>query len=519
MSLQVQSSQQPTSGRRTPQIYQNLPSTPSAGTPPTNGNSSAKSSSSKLSLKSGKQSPVVEVTATATAEPTTTAKDVPKTPNVMVAVTKLEKTPTSSSPKTTEKAKDEKDKTATNGSSNGTHGEKETNGKHEETAKAAGSETPKKEPVEKVVKDSPRASPRSTPQKQQPESIPVEQAKTPESAGKKTKESPAVAPALGKVDVTPKAPEKTAAEGDEMESLVVEPSEYEDSPMPPRTGGKTKLLKYSGAPPTRARISPFRVKETTANASTIVNLSTVSEGQDCASKDSSLDADSQQLPSLGVRPLRAISGRRGMRPITDIQFTYRKSTEMNDSASSLNVTVGSEIHNDSLRTPAPGSSRKRKAMTPESTSDALDVKEIVESPKRTRLDFSGFLGIVASPVTMLKNRLSRVRLQSSTPVAKRSFDEEDLTKCVQAEATTTTANISGEGAAKMDVDPAADATTTDDKIEDVEKAKADADAEEQTTDLPSEEEAAKKVDGSEDAAESPVEVKDVTNKRQFCVVM
>ncbi|EAT32952.1 AAEL014816-PA [Aedes aegypti] len=513
MSLQVQSSQQPTSGRRTPQIYQNLGSTTPATTPPTNGNSGK--SASKLSLKSGKQSPVV---VEHTTEPTT-PKDVHKTTtNVAVAVTKLEKTPTgaASSPSKTDKGKEEKDKAASNGASNGTHSEKETNGKQEETPKAA-SETPKKDQAEKVAKESPRASPRSTPQKQQAESIPVEQVKTPESTSKKTKESPMVTPVAAKVD-EPKANEKAVkacpAEGDEMESLVVEPSEYEDSPMPPRTGGKTKLLKYSGAPPTRARISPFRVKETTANASTIVNLSTVSEGQDSGSKDTSLDSDSQQVPALGVRPLRAISGRRGMRPITDIQFTYRKSTELNDSASSLNVTVGSEIHNDSLRTPAPGSTRKRKAMTPESTSDALDVKEIVDSPKRTRLDFSGFLGIVASPVTMLKNRLSRVRLQSSTPVAKRSFDEEDPTKCVQAEATTTTANISGEGA-KMDVDPAADATN--DKVEEVEKAKGDTEG--QTTDLPSEEDASKVVEGSGDASESPVEVKDVSNKRQFCVVM
>lgn len=511
MSLQVQSSQQPTSGRRTPQIYQNLGSTNTATPSPTNGSSGK--GSSKLSLKSGKQSPVVVLESTGTES--SAPKETPKAPSVVVAVTKLEKTPTSS-PKA-EKGKDEKDKAESNGSSNGTHSEKEANGKHEEPAKAA-PETPKKETAEKAVKESPRASPRSTPQKQQSESIPVEQVKTPDSTGKKSKESPMVTPVKSKVE-EPKANEKTqkgiTAEGDEMESLVVEPSEYEDSPMPPRTGGKTKLLKYSGAPPTRARISPFRVKEATVNASTLVNLSTVSEGQDSATqlKDTSLDSD---VPAVGLRPLRAISGRRGMRPISDIQFTYRKSTELNDSASSMNVTVGSDIHNDSLRTPAPGSSRKRKAMTPESTSDALDVKEIVDSPKRTRLDFSGFLGIVASPVTMLKNRLSRVRLQSSTPVAKRSFDEDDLTKCVQAEATTTTANISGEGA-KMDVDPAADATAASDKVEEVEKAEGAVEG--QTTDLPSEEESAKEVDGSGDASESPVEVKDVTNKRQFCVVM
>lgn len=520
MSLQVQSSQQPTSGRRTPQIYQNLGTTGSTASPtaPTNGNS-GNVKSSKLSLKvstGGKQSPVVEVP---TVPEPSAQKDVPKTPSLVVPVIKLDKTPSTSTSISTapnvDKEKNEKDKGATNVSSNGNnHNEKETNGKQEESAKP---DTPKQATVEKEkkLKDSPRASPRSTPQKQQQsESIPVEQLKTPENAGKKM--TPVVTPEQKNKADNSLAAEKTlkgfTAEGDEMESLVVEPSEYEDSPMPPRTGGKTKLLKYTGVPPTRARISPFRVHEVATNASTIVNLSTVSEGGQSSATESN-----ETSPSLDFnRPLRAISGRRGTRPISDILFTYRKSTEMNDSASSLNVTIGSEIHNDSLRTPAaPGSSRKRKAMTPESTSDALDVKEVIESPKRTRLDFSGFLGMVSSPVTMLKIRLSRVRLQSSTPVAKRNFDDEDSSKCVQAEATTTTANVSGEGA-NMDVDTDETAATTPDEVKKVEDAEKPAEGQ---ADVPSEEKATQE-DGSEDESESPIEVKDVTNKqRQFCVVM
>lgn len=519
MSLQVQSSQQPTSGRRTPQIYQNLGTTGSTTSPtsPTNGNSGSVKSS-KLSLKAptvGNPSPVVEIT---TVPEPTAQKDVSKMPSVLVAVTKMDKTLTSTatSPNAA-KEKDEKDKGATNGSSNGNnHNEKDTNGKHEESAKPG---TPKQDTVEKVekekkIKESPKASPRSTPQKQQQsDSIPVEQLKTPEGAGKKT--TPVVTPDKKNKADNSLAAEKTlkgfTAEGDEMESLVVEPSEYEDSPMPPRTGGKTKLLKYTGVPPTRARISPFRVHEAATNASTIVNLSTVSEGGQSSATESN-----ETSPSLDFnRPLRAISGRRGTRPISDIMFTYRKSTEMNDSASSLNVTIGSEIHNDSLRTPAPGSTRKRKAMTPESTSDALDVKEVIESPKRTRLDFSGFFGMVASPVTMIKNGLSRVRLQSSTPVVKRNFDVEDPSKCVQAEATTTTANISGEGA-NMDVDKDETAATTPDEVNKADDAEK---TEEGQTDLPTEEEVTQE-DGSGDGSESPVEVKDVTNKqRQFCAVM
>lgn len=507
MSLQVQSSQPAAapSGRRTPQVYQNLVATPPTApasatpTPPTNGSSNKSSSGNKLSLKgstSGKSSPASSSgkASPAPAQPTVTVT--PATPQSapIVAIVDLVGDEKVASPA---KATAEK-KEVTNG--------KDTNGKHEEAAK----ESPRKE-----TKSSPKASPRATPQK----SIPVEQVKTPETvspkkpAAKEVKEAAVAAePAKKKVDnslVGEKTLKGFTAEGDEMESLVVEPSEYEDSPMPPRTGGKSKLLK--GGPPTRARISPFRVAQeavAVANASTVVNLSTVSEGQHAESNESSPAVDFN-------RPLRAISGRRSTRPLTDIQFSYRKPTaDLNDSSSSLNVTVGSEIHNDSLRTPA-GSSRKRKAMTPESTSDALDVKEHTDSPKRTRLDFSGFLGIVASPVTMLKNRFSRVRLHASTPVAKCSFEtEEDLVgKVVTAEATTTTANISGGAAAdnKMEVEPAAEtADKTEQKPEESSTTIKDG-----QTDVPASEDAST----AEEAKEDSVEVKDVTDKQRRCVIM
>lgn len=283
--------------------------------------------------------------------------------------------------------------------------------------------------------------------------------------------------------------------------------------MPPRTGGKSKLLKYGSGPLARARISPFRVNEAAKEASTVVNLSTVSEGPTSApeSNESSPVSDYN-------RPLRTISGRRSTRPITDLQLTYRRSAELNDSTSSLNVTIGSEIHNDSLRTPAPGSSRKRKAMTPESTSDALDVKEVVESPKRGRLDLSGLLGMVASPVTLLKNRLSRVRLQASTPVARRNFEEENTNPgvVITAEATTTTANISGEQA-NMEVE-----SIEEPKVEGTENV---ADTQENAATTIDDRSTVTGTgtdgsgDGSGDGAE-PVVVKEITNKqRQFCVVM
>ncbi|XP_053693752.1 uncharacterized protein LOC128741751 isoform X2 [Sabethes cyaneus] len=529
MSLQVQSSQQPPSGRRTPQVFQNYG--PGGGpTSPTNGNN--KTGSSKLSLKAVSEK---SSAAPATTEPTATSvKESPQT--LVLSIAKLSDDTNNAPKEATVNDNNEKAAASNGTSSNGTHAEKETNGKAEETVatsvKTASAASKKEEEKEKKIKQSPR----STPQKQsQPE---PENSSSKNTSSKKLKESPLpVTPDQKKNEkptVTPDqkknekptesslVAEKTLkgfnAEGEEMESLIVEPSEYEDSPMPPRTGGKSKLLKFGSGPLARARISPFRMNEATKNASTAVNLSTVSEGQSSAPESNETSPVSDYN-----RPLRAISGRRSTRPLTDIQLTYRSAVELNDSTSSLNVTIGSEIHYDSLRTPAPGSSRKRKAMTPESTSDALDVKEVVDSPKRGRLDFSGLLEIVASPVTMLKNRFSRVKLQASTPVAKRNFDDDNLEPgaVVTAEATTTTANISGEEA-KMEVDVAEQQkveelvkpTGDDDNVKDEQHATVKENP--STATEPMSDSSAKNDSG--DGSE-PVVVKDVTNKRQFCIIM
>lgn len=520
MSLQVQSSQVP-SGRRTPQIYQNL--SPSTTPPPTNGStngSNKPSSTSKLSLKPSSTKQVSAESPNVSTE-TVSGKESPKP--TTLAVNKLAASQSNSPAKVDKKEKEEKpqEAVAANGS-NGNHSHKEeTNGNHTEkpeTSDKIAVEAPKT-PAEKdkKAKETSKSSSRSTPQKQPAVLISVEKSKTPEKVVEKLKEPDVHTPVQKKketvaVNTTLDAEKPLkgfTTEGDEMESLVVEPSEYEDSPMPPRTGGKTKLLKYGAGPPTRARVSPFRINEITGNAVTAVNLSTVSEGQTSA-PESNEASPTQDFN----RPLRSISGRRTTRPITDIQFTYRRSME-NESISSMNVTVGSEIHNDSLRTPAPGTSRKRKAVSPESTSDVLDVKEICESPKRGRLDFSGFLEIVASPVTMLKNRLSRVRLLASTPVPKRSLDDEELGTCITAEATTTT-NISGDNA-KMDVEE-----EEEKKVEDVPGESGDQQTMEKTKEdqtklpegMPKEEELPPSADLLE-----PVEVKYVTNDKPWCMIM
>lgn len=179
----------------------------------------------------------------------------------------------------------------------------------------------------------------------------------------------------------------------EMESLIME----DDTPITPRSTGK--ILKLNDdLLPSRSSLQ---------NASTIVNLSTVS----VKSTES---------------PLRHISGRRSARPLPEIVMqhrldTYRKlPSDFNDSISSMNATVGSEIPNDSFRTPVVAIKGRKRNVN--------DEPETEESPKRARLDLSGLLGLVASPVTMLRNKFSRAKLQCSTPNKNElQLDTEDVT--------------------------------------------------------------------------------------------
>lgn len=191
-------------------------------------------------------------------------------------------------------------------------------------------------------------------------------------------------------------------DGDEMPSFVLLQSEHKDSPLPiPTPSGK--ILQKSGGPPTtRARISPFRRSERFQNASTIVNLSTVSERSN-ASADRSFG-----------QHLRTISGRKSTKPFE----SYRKFEFDTSLSSSMNATIGSE-RSSSFQTPYKGT--KRTADEPDNDMDYETNR--IETPKRVRLDFSGLLGFVASPVTMLRNRLQRTNLQSSTPNGKKLVEK------------------------------------------------------------------------------------------------
>lgn len=139
------------------------------------------------------------------------------------------------------------------------------------------------------------------------------------------------------------------------------------------------------------------------------------------------------------RAFSQISGRRGIRPITDYtpskfqsnsQFreSYRRiNTELDCTNTSLNVTVGSEVANNSSFSFF-GRGRKRERTPPHHHSQSaigeLQTDVDMSPPKRARMDF---FSVVSSPLTLLRNRFSKANLQSSTPVKlqKKLEDNDD----------------------------------------------------------------------------------------------
>lgn len=212
---------------------------------------------------------------------------------------------------------------------------------------------------------------------------------------------------------------------DEMESLRMDTDGYGDSPMPKSAKAVGKILKFSQSPlPNRARVSPFRrVAET--NASTFVNLSTVSEmSTEASNSPAVIVVGAATVPGEHhYGSYRHISGRKSTKPLRELtlQNTVRESyrrikTDLDDSISSVNATMGSEINHGSFSTPVVAvKGRKRTNIG----GSEPDLTSVTESPKKARLDFSGFLGIMASPVTLLRNKFSRTSLLCSTPNGKK----------------------------------------------------------------------------------------------------
>uniref|UniRef100_A0A182KAP2 Uncharacterized protein n=1 Tax=Anopheles christyi TaxID=43041 RepID=A0A182KAP2_9DIPT len=477
MSLQV--SNQTTSGRRTPQVYQGFGSVPAGGTTtPTasnggglaSGTTNAGGSVGRVAKGSSKQSqiPVAigsgggfgtpgndgSVPQTAVVYPGTAGATDGSTGQKQAQSDHLYGMKQQQQQQPSAPATNASNRSATNGSQpfgnvekNGTSQRKNSTGDGGAVAKKTESGAPTQQqaaPAEGTakVRDSPRSSGRAQQKQTVDEAV---QAKTLEPKSEKTAD-------MMESSLLKEKPLKGfCSDGEEMESLLLEPWDLEETSTPSRSNtGKSKMPK--AAPQAQARVSPFKA----SGKSQLKPSGTTGEPEQTGSpnkktageeteKNRSPKVDAPSTPtsaageSLIGRPLRSISGRRSTRPISDIKFMHPRRSivdQQNESISSMNVTVGSEIGNDSMLLRTPGSAtRKRKDMTPESTSD----EPVLDSPKRARLDFSSFLGMVATPVTMLKNRLSRVKLQS-TP---RSLvvDEEDASKVVTAEATTTTSSV------------------------------------------------------------------------------
>lgn len=144
------------------------------------------------------------------------------------------------------------------------------------------------------------------------------------------------------------------------------------------------------------------------NASTIVNLSTVSTSEDQSTKMS--NDVTLETPS---KPERRVSGRRSTRPIDDIKFSYRENA--NDSMdATTNATIGSELGNSIIETPA-----KRRA------TDSID-DEVVESPKRSRLDISALFSNFTSPVSLLRNKFMRANIASTPKIGADVLNDSEI---------------------------------------------------------------------------------------------
>lgn len=186
---------------------------------------------------------------------------------------------------------------------------------------------------------------------------------------------------------TPKKEEAQPESNAQNEEQVV-PEE-----MPEASPKETKIVKLNSD---SLPVSSKRRSDRLQNASTIVNLSTVST-MDQSTKVSNDTEMTIETPSTE----RKIGGRRSTRPIDDIKFTYR-SPDPDESVA--NATVGSEIGDNLLETPQ--TDRKRR----------IDSMEHLDSPKRSRLDISALFNNFYSPVTMLRSRFSRANLASTPKV-------------------------------------------------------------------------------------------------------
>lgn len=198
---------------------------------------------------------------------------------------------------------------------------------------------------------------------------------------------------------TSETSKKSEANNDDITDEILKAISAED--FTPEASPKQEL------PSTKRQTRAERLQ----NASTIVNLSTVSTSEDQSTKMS--NDVTLETPS---KPERRVSGRRSTRPIDDIIFTYRTPENANDSMNATtNATIGSEMGNSIIETPA-----KRRAI------DALDEDEVVESPKRSRLDISALFSNFTSPVSLLRNKFMRANIASTPKVGADVLNDSEI---------------------------------------------------------------------------------------------
>lgn len=223
-------------------------------------------------------------------------------------------------------------------------------------------------------------------------------------------------PSPGKKKRSRKSKDSTESKDSEVSKKVEEKTAVEvlveiEAPAPVPEKKEYKIVHMSSS---ESLASLKRRSDRLQNASTIVNLSTVSSTDQSTKTLSDETLDASQ--AIGER---RVSGRRSTRPIEDIKFSYRTPNPDDSLNGTTDATIGSEINNDSMLT-TPGVDRKR------ALSDSM---EAIDSPKRSRMDLSGLFSSFSSPVTLLRNRFKRTNLASTPFVGKeapvKTLDESD----------------------------------------------------------------------------------------------
>ncbi|XP_053946840.1 neurofilament heavy polypeptide [Anastrepha ludens] len=229
----------------------------------------------------------------------------------------------------------------------------------------------------------------------------------------------------------------TVIDDAEMESLAVESSPVKPQKNSVSTAAAPAVV--SQLQPPVATSTPGKILQSTQK----VKLPTT------AAK-SEIPINIQNTGSLpdrnsAPRTFTQIGGRRSIRPINEYtpskfqsnsQFreSYRRiNTELDVSSTtntSMNVTVGSEVPNSSSFSFF-GRGRKRDRTPPQQSQSTIEMHTDAADyspPKRARLDMYSFFSVVSSPITMLRSRLSKATIQSSTPMklsSKLADDDEE----------------------------------------------------------------------------------------------